>query len=99
MTERAAPKLNARIVDLAILAPPINRRDGGRELALFTLLCAPLWVRDCVLIARKGKAKAGASGFDIKTPSGDVRIQGWASDLIAGQAARAYREALATLPR
>ena len=96
MTERAAPKLNARIVDLAILAPPINRRDGGRELALFTLLCAPLRVGDCVLIARKGKAGVV---YHVKPPSGDVRIQGWASDLIAGQAARAYREALATLPR
>ncbi len=94
MTERAPPKLNARIVDLAILAPPINRRDGGRELALFTLLCAPLRVRDCVLIARKGKA-----AYDVKPPSGDVKIQGWASDLITGQAVRAYREALATLPR
>ena len=81
--EEATDKLGEPVA-LDVMRPLQAYDAGGRARALSGI------------VAALAEAKAA---YDVKPPSGDVRIQGWASDLIAGQAVRAYREALATLPR
>lgn len=80
-------EVDAKIVDLAILATPIKRGNGFKMVAYFTLLLLPMRIEDCKLaITPKGK-------FVLWTPDEAIKIAGWAKDELAETARLAYVEA------
>tara|TARA_R100001369_G_scaffold86440_1_gene120951 strand:- start:274 stop:537 length:264 start_codon:yes stop_codon:yes gene_type:complete len=80
-------EVDAKVVDVAILATPIKRGNGFKVVAYFTLLLRPMRIEDCKLaITPKGK-------FVLWTPDEAIKIAGWARDELAGTARLAYVEA------
>lgn len=80
-------EVDAKIVDLAILATPMTRSNGFRVVAMFTLLCRPFRIADCRLaITPKGT-------FVFWVPDKSIRIMGWAKDELAETARLAYVDA------
>jgi hypothetical protein len=80
-------EVDAKVVDVAILATPIKRGNGFKVVAYFTLLCRPMRIEDCKLaITPKGK-------FVLWTPDEAIKIAGWAKDDLAETARLAFVDA------
>lgn len=80
-------EVDAKIVDVAILATPMMRGNGFRIVATFTLLLRPMRIEDCKLaITPKGK-------FVLWTPDEAIKIAGWAKDELAETARQAFVDA------
>jgi len=80
-------KANAKVVDMAILATPIQRGNGFKVVAYFTLLLRPMRIEDCKLaITPKGT-------FALWTPDEAIKIAGWAKDELAETARQAFVDA------
>jgi len=80
-------EVNAKVVDVAILATPIKRGNGFKVVAFFTLLLRPMRIEDCKLaITPKGT-------FALWTPDEAIKIAGWAKDELAETARLAFVEA------
>lgn len=80
-------EVDAKIVDVAVLATPIARRNGFKIVAYFTLLCRPMRIEECRLAITPG------GKFVLWTPDEAIKIMGWAKDELAETARLAYVEA------
>jgi len=79
--------VDAKIVDVAILATPIQRGNGFKVVAYFTLLCRPMRIEDCKLvITPKGT-------FTLWTPDEAIKVMGWAKAELSETARLAYVDA------
>jgi hypothetical protein len=80
-------EVDAKIVDMAILATPQANRNGFKVVAHFTLLCRPLRIEGCKLaINSNGK-------FLLWTPDKAVRLMSWAKNDLAETARAAFVDA------
>lgn len=79
--------VDAKIVDVAILATPIKRGNGFKVVACFTLLCRPMRIEGCKLAVTPG------GKFMLWTPDEAIKIMGWARAELAETARLAYVEA------
>ncbi|MGR3477403.1 hypothetical protein [Sulfitobacter sp.] len=77
-------EVDAKIVDMAILAIPETNQNGFKIVAQFTLLCRPLRIEGCKLaISPRGR-------FLLWTPDKAIRLMSWAKDDLAETARLAY---------
>ena len=80
-------EVDAKIVDVAVLATPISRGNGFKVVAYFTLLLRPMRIEDCKLVIKpKGN-------FVLWTPDEAIKIAGWAKDELAETARLAFVDA------
>ena len=80
-------EVDAKIVDMAVLATPITRGKGFKIVAHFTLLCRPMRIEECKLVVTpKGT-------FALWTPDEAIKIMGWAKPELAETARQAYVDA------
>jgi hypothetical protein len=77
-------EVDAKIVDVAILATPISRGNGFKVVAYFTLLLRPMRIEDCKLAITPG------GKFVLWTPDEAIKIAGWAKDELAETARQAF---------
>jgi hypothetical protein len=80
-------EVDAKIVDVAILATPISRGNGFKVVAYFTLLLRPMRIEDCKLVVTPG------GKFVLWTPDETIKIAGWAKDELAETARQAFADA------
>tara|TARA_R110000851_G_scaffold159249_1_gene302502 strand:+ start:132 stop:401 length:270 start_codon:yes stop_codon:yes gene_type:complete len=80
-------EVDAKIVDMAILATPETNQSGFKVVAHFTLLCRPLRIEGCKLaISPRGR-------FLLWTPDKTVRLMSWAKNDLAETARAAFVDA------
>lgn len=80
-------EVDAKIVDVAILATPIQRGNGFKVVAYFTLLLRPMRIEECKLVITPG------GKFVLWTPDEAIKVMGWAKGELAETARLAFVEA------
>jgi hypothetical protein len=79
-------EVDAKVVDVAILATPIKRANRFKVVAYSTLLLRPMRIEDCKLAITPG------GKFVLWTPDEAIKIAGWAKEELAETARLAYCE-------